>query len=145
MTDRTILLVEDNPDDEILTLRELKKNHLGNEVVVIRDGIEALDYLFCTGKYSDRDPDSMPELTLLDLRLPKVDGIGVLRKIRQNERTRLLPVVVLTSSNSDRDLVDSYAYGACSYIRKPVDMKQFVEAVRALGLYLVVLNEIPQP
>src|SRR5215207_5594759 len=116
MPNKTILLVEDNPDDEMLTLRALKKNHVGNEVVVARDGVEALDYLFCTGKYSNRDCASMPELILLDLRLPKIDGVEVLRQIRKNDRTRLLPVVIFTSSNADRDLVDSYAYGANAYI-----------------------------
>jgi len=109
MTDGTILLVEDNPDDEALTLRALKKNHLGNEVIVARNGVETLDYLFCIGAYSDRDLTSMPELILLDLRLPKVDGVEVLRQIRKNDRTRSLPVIVLTSSNADHDLVDSYA------------------------------------
>lgn len=142
MADRTILLVEDNPDDVTLTLRALRKNKLENEVIVARDGVEALDYLFFTGAYADRDPTKMPELILLDLRLPKVDGIGVLRRIRANERTRSSPVVILTSSNADRDLVDSYAYGAHAYIRKPVNMKQFIEAVHELGLYLVVLNKV---
>lgn len=142
MTNRTILLVEDNPDDEILTLRALKKNHIGNEVIVVRDGVEALDYLFSTGAYSERNPANLPELILLDLRLPKVDGLEVLRQIRKADRTRFLPVVILTSSNADRDLVESYAYGANAYVRKPVDMKQFVEAIRELGLYLVVFHEI---
>ena len=140
MMDRTILLVEDNPDDETLTVRALKKNHLGNEIIVVRDGVEALDYLFCTGKHSNRDPASLPELILLDLRLPKMDGVEVLRQIRKNDRTRLLPVVVLTSSHADRDLVDSYAYGACAYIRKPVDMQAFIEAIRGLGMYLVIFS-----
>jgi two-component system, response regulator len=143
MTDRTILLVEDYPDDELLILRALKKNHIGNEVIVVRDGAEALDYLFCTGAYVNRNPDNLPELILLDLRLPKVDGIEVLRRIRANERTRSLPVVIFTSSSAGRDLVKGYAYGANAYMHKPVDMKQFVETVRELGLSLVVLNEGP--
>lgn len=140
MTDKTILLIEDNPDDQMLTLRALAKNHIGNEVIVVQDGVEALDYLFCTGAYAGRNPANLPELILLDLRLPKVDGIEVLRRIRANEWTRSLPVVIFTSSNADRDLVNGYAYGAKAYIRKPVDMKEFIEAVRELGLYLVVLN-----
>src|SRR6185503_12923498 len=138
MTDKTILLVEDNPDDELLTLRALKKNHLGNEVIVVRDGVEAVDYLFCTGPYADRNPANLPELIILDLRLPKVDGIEVLRRIRANERTHSLPVVVFTSSNADRDLVNSYAFGANSYIRKPVDFQELIVAIRELGLYLVI-------
>jgi two-component system, response regulator len=141
MTDKTILLVEDTPDDEWLTLRALKKNHIGNKVIVVRDGAEALDYLFCTGVYADRDPANLPELILLDLRLPKVDGIDVLRRIRANERMHSLPVVIFTSSNADRDLVNGYAYGANAYIRKPVEMKEFIGAIRELGLSLVVLNE----
>ena len=141
MGDRTILLVEDNPDDQLLTLRALAKNHIGNEVIVIKDGVEALDYLFCTGAYADRDPANLPELILLDLRLPKVDGIEVLRRIRTNERTRSLPVIILTASSSDRDLVNGYAYGAHAYISKPVEMKPFIGAIRELGLYLVISNE----
>jgi len=137
-------LVEDNPDDEVLTRRALKKNNIGNEVIVARDGAEALDYLFATGTYEGRDPSSMPQVVLLDLKLPKVDGLEVLRRIRANERTKLLPVVILTSSKEQRDLVDGYGYGANSYIRKPVDFAQFVEAVRQLGLYWLVLNETPQ-
>ena len=138
------LLVEDNPDDEVLTRRALKKNNIGNEVIVARDGAEALDYLFATGTYEGRDPSIMPQVVLLDLKLPKVDGLEVLRRIRANERTKLLPVVILTSSMEQRDLVDGYGYGANSYIRKPVDFAQFVEAVRQLGLYWLVLNETPQ-
>jgi two-component system response regulator len=141
---KAILLVEDNPDDEVLTRRALKKNNIGNEVIVARDGAEALDYLFATGKYEGRDPRILPQVVLLDLKLPKVDGLEVLRRIRANERTRLLPVVILTSSKEQRDLVDGYGYGANSYIRKPVDFAQFVEAVRQLGLYWLVLNETPQ-
>jgi len=141
---KAILLVEDNPDDEVLTRRALKKNNIGNEVIVARDGAEALDYLFATGTYEGRDPSILPQVVLLDLKLPKVDGLEVLRRIRANERTKLLPVVILTSSKEQRDLVDGYGYGANSYIRKPVDFAQFVEAVRQLGLYWLVLNETPQ-
>ena len=142
--DKVILLVEDNPDDEVLTRRALKKNNIGNEVVVTRDGVEALDYLFGRGVYEGRDLGVMPQVVLLDLKLPKVDGLEVLRRLRANQRTRLLPVVILTSSREQQDLVDSYGYGANSYIRKPVDFAQFVEAVRQLGLYWLVLNETPQ-
>jgi len=140
MTDRTILLVEDYPDDELLILRALKKNHIGNEVIVVRDGAEALDYLFCTGAHVNRNPDNLPELILLDLRLPKVDGIEVLRRIRANKDMHSLPVVVFTSSNADRDLVNSYAFGANAYMHKPVDFQELIKAIRELGLYLVVLN-----
>ena len=139
--DRIILFVEDNPDDETLTLRALRKNNVGNQVIVVRDGVEALTYLFCTGPYADRDPSHLPELILLDLRLPKVDGIEVLRRIRADERMALLPVVILTSSNADRDMVDSYKFGANAYIRKPVHFKEFMEALRELGLYLLLRNE----
>jgi two-component system response regulator len=142
--DKTILLVEDNPDDELLTLRALKKNNVFNRVVVARDGAEALDYLFGEGAYEGRDVSDIPRVVLLDLKLPKVDGLEVLRRIRADERTRLLPVVILTSSREQQDLVDGYGYGANSYIRKPVDFGQFVEAVRQLGLYWLVLNETPQ-
>lgn len=141
---KVILLVEDNPDDEALTHRALKKNNIGNEVVVARDGAEALDYLFGTGVYEGRDLSTMPQVVLLDLKLPKIDGLDVLRRMRADERTKLLPVVVLTSSGEQQDLVDSYGYGANSYIRKPVDFAQFIEAVRQLGLYWLVLNETPR-
>ena len=140
---KVILLVEDNPDDEALTLRALKKNDIRNQVVVARDGAQALEYLFGTGERKERDPEVLPELVLLDLKLPRVDGLEVLRRIRADERTRLLPVVILTSSKEQRDLVEGYGYGANSYIRKPVDFGQFVEAVRQLGLYWLVLNETP--
>jgi CheY-like chemotaxis protein len=143
MEDKMILLVEDNPDDEALTLRALKKNHIGNEVFVVRDGAEALDFLFCTGAYADRNPHDMPQIILLDLKLPKVDGLEVLRRIRADERTRLLAVVILTSSNEEQDLIEGYKKGANSYIRKPVDFNQFAEAIRQLGLYWLVLNEPP--
>ncbi|MCI0550122.1 MAG: response regulator [Anaerolineae bacterium] len=143
MDEKMILLVEDNPDDEALTLRALKKHNIGNKVLVVRDGAEALDFLFCTGAYADRDPNDMPQVTLLDLKLPKVDGLEVLRRLRADKRTRLLPIVILTSSNEERDLFESYRNGANSYVRKPVDFNQFLEAVRELGLYWLVLNQAP--
>jgi two-component system response regulator len=139
-----ILLVEDNLDDEVLTMRALRKNNIKNEVVVAHDGVEALDYLFGTGSYADRDLTQMPQIILLDLKLPRVDGLEVLRRIRAEERTRLLPVVILTSSNEERDRINGYGLGANSYVRKPVDFNQFVEAVRQLGLYWLILNE-PAP
>lgn len=142
--DKVILLVEDNDDDIVLTLRALKKNNIRNPVVVARDGVEALDYLFGTGKYEGRDPKAKPQVILLDLKLPKVDGHEVLRKIREDERTKMLPVVILTSSREQRDLVEGYSLGCNSYIRKPVDFQQFTEAVRQLGLYWIVLNELPE-
>ncbi len=140
---KVILLVEDNPDDEALTLRALRKNNITNEITVARDGVEALDYLFGTGPHADRDTSLQPELILLDLKLPKLDGFEVLRKLRADERTKLLPVVILTSSKEQRDIVNGYGLGANSYIRKPVDFQQFVDAVRQLGLYWLVLNERP--
>jgi two-component system response regulator len=143
MDNKSILLVEDNPDDEALTLRALKKNNIRNEVVVARDGAEALDYLFGTGPYAGRDMSVMPTVTLLDIKLPKIDGLEVLRRMRADERTKLLPVVILTSSKEEQDLTDGYKLGASSYIRKPVDFSQFTEAVRELGLYWLVLNETP--
>lgn len=140
----TILLVEDNPNDEALTLRALKKNNIGNYVFVVRDGVEALDFLFCRNAYAHRDPHDMPQLILLDLKLPRVDGLEVLRRLRADRRTRMLPVVILTSSNEEQDMVEGYKSGANSYVRKPVDFTQFLEAVRHLGLYWLVLNEVPR-
>jgi len=143
MEKKVILLVEDNPDDEALTLRALEKNHIKNEVVVARDGVEALNYLFATGAYAGRDTSLMPQVILLDLKLPKLDGHEVLRRIRADVRTKLLPVVILTSSNEEKDLIEGYSLGANSYIRKPVDFAQFTDALRQLGLYWLVLNEAP--
>jgi len=141
--DKVILLVEDNPDDEALTLRSLKMNNIRNDVVVVRDGAEALDYLFGTGSYSGRDMRIMPTVTLLDLNLPKIDGLEVLRRLRSDERTSLIPVIILTSSKEEQDLIDSYQLGANSYIRKPVDFVQFAEAIHELRLYWLVINEPP--
>ena len=141
MHDRMILLVEDNPDDEALTRRALAKNNIQNEIAVARDGAEALDCLFGTGKHEGRPVT--PELVLLDLKLPKVDGLEVLRRIRSHPRTRLLPVVILTSSLEENDVISGYGLGANSYIRKPVDFGQFVESVRQLGLYWLILNQPP--
>ena len=143
MENRIILLVEDNPDDEALTLRALKKNNISNQVVVARDGAEALDYLFGTGQYSGRDANLTPQVVLLDLKLPKVEGLEVLRRMRANASTKLLPVVILTSSNEEQDRINGYDSGANSYVRKPVDFNQFIEAVRQLGLYWLILNEQP--
>jgi CheY-like chemotaxis protein len=143
MRKKIILLVEDNPDDELLAIRALEKNNIMNEVVVARDGAEALDYLFGSGAYTGRDMSVMPQIILLDLKLPKIDGLEVLRRLRHDKRTKLLPVVVLTSSKEERDLTESYSLGANSYIRKPVNFAQFTEAIRQLGLYWLVLNESP--
>jgi two-component system response regulator len=143
MTNKVILLVEDDPDDEALALRALRRNNIKNEVVVVRDGVEALDYLFATGAYASRDASNLPQVVLLDLKLPKIDGLEVLRRVRADPRTELLPVVVLTSSKEDRDVVESYSCGANSYVRKPVEFNDFSEAVRQLGLYWLLLNERP--
>ena len=140
-TDRPILLVEDNPDDEALTLRALNKNRIGNAVIVARDGVEALDYLFGNGHHAGRDLSIMPAVVLLDLKLPRIDGLEVLRRIRANERTSLLPVVILTTSKEQQDIYEGYSLGANSYIRKPVDFEKFIQAVGQLGLYWLVLNE----
>ena len=141
--DKVILLVEDNEDDEVLALRALTKNHILNRVVVARDGAEALDYLFATGTHASRAAEGAPALVLLDLKLPKISGLDVLRRLRGDKRTQCLPVVILTSSKEEQDLVTGYSLGANSYIRKPVDFNQFMEAVRQLGLYWLMLNEAP--
>ena len=143
MSSDVILLVEDNPDDEALTIRALNRNNITNEVVVARDGVQAMGYVFAKGEHANRDIKDLPRLVLLDLKLPKVDGLEVLRQIRADERTKRLPVVVLTSSKEEQDLVDSYNLGVNSYIRKPVDFTLFTEAVRQVGLYWLVLNEPP--
>jgi len=143
MNNKVILLVEDNPDDEALTLRALRKNNIVNEVVIVRDGVEALEYLFGDGGYAGRDVTRMPQVVLLDLKLPKLDGLGVLRRLRSDARTKLLPVVILTSSNEEQDRMKSYDLGANSYVRKPVDFDQFLDAATQLGLYWLVLNEPP--
>jgi two-component system, response regulator len=143
MFEKAILLVEDNADDEELTVRALKRNNVTNELVVARDGVEALDYLFGTGKYAGRNTAILPGLVLLDLKLPKIDGLEVLRRIRADERTRRMPVTMLTSSKQEQDVIRSYDLGANSYIRKPVDFNQFSDAVRQLGLYWLMLNEVP--
>ena len=143
MQQKVLLLVEDNPDDEALTLRALRKHNLVNEIVVARDGQEALDYLFGEGEYSGRDTRILPQVILLDLNLPKVDGLQVLERLRAEPQTRHIPVVVLTSSNQEQDMLRSYALGANGYVRKPVDFEQFLEAARQLGLYWLVLNEVP--
>jgi len=143
MESKTILLVEDNLDDIDLTLRALKKNNIKNEVKVVSDGAEALDFLFGTGKYTGRNLANMPAVILLDLKLPKIDGMEVLQRIRANELTKLLPVVILTSSKEEQDIVNGYRLGVNSYVRKPVDFNQFADAVSHLGLYWLLLNEIP--
>ncbi|HEB57448.1 MAG TPA: response regulator [Gammaproteobacteria bacterium] len=137
---KVILLVEDNPDDEALTLRALKKNRIANHVDVARDGAEALDYLFAQGKYQHLKNETLPQLVLLDLKLPKIDGHEVLKQLRKNDRTRHIPIVILTSSNEERDIISSYDNGTNSYIKKPVDFVQFTEAIGQLGLYWLVLN-----
>ena len=144
MTMNEILLVEDNPDDVELTLRAFRKSNIANQIVVARNGIEALDYLFCTGPHANR-PSTLPQVVLLDLKLPRIDGLHVLEEIRAHPRTRLLPVVILTSSTEGRDLENGYRRGANSYIRKPVDFQEFVDAVHKLGLYWLLLNQPPPP
>jgi two-component system, response regulator len=139
------LLVEDNANDEYLTLRALKKYNVANDVVVAHDGVEALDYLFCTGPHANRDIRELPIVVLLDLKLPKVDGLEVLRRVRDNEHTRLLPVVILTSSNEERDVINGYKLGTNSYVQKPVDFAAFMDAVGQLGLYWLMLNQAVPP
>lgn len=140
MESKSILIVEDNPDDEILMLRALKKNNIANDVIVVRDGVEALDYLFGTGAYVGRDLNSMPQLMLLDLKLPKIDGLEVLKRVREDERTKYIPIVVLTTSAEQKDIIGSYNLGANSYVQKPVDFNEFIEATQQLGLYWLVIN-----
>jgi CheY-like chemotaxis protein len=141
MQKKQILLVEDNPDDEDLTIRALKKNKIGNEIIVARDGAEAVDFLFGTGAHEGRDTTDLPQVVLLDLKLPKLDGFEVLRRIRADQRTRLLPVVILTSSKEESDVVRGYSDGCNSYVRKPVSFDEFLEAARQLGVYWLLLNE----
>src|SRR5882762_6858503 len=141
MNHKVILLVEDNPRDEALTVRALKKSNVINDLIVAHDGVEALDYLLGIGTHAD-NPPVMPQLVLLDLKLPKVDGLEVLRKIRENERTRRLPVVIFTSSSEEEDMIKSYDLGANSYVRKPIEFEQFLESTRQLGLYWLVLNQV---
>jgi CheY-like chemotaxis protein len=140
---KIILLVEDNPDDEALAIRALKRHHIGNEIVVARDGVEALDYLFGIGAHADRDVTNQPSVILLDLKLPRVDGLEVLRQLRADVRTRFLPVVILTTSSEEQDVISSYSLGCNSYICKPVDFVQFSEAIRQLGMYWLLMNESP--
>ena len=139
-----ILMVEDNPDDEQLTLRAFAKNHLTNKIHVVRDGQEALDYVFCKGKYADRNIANHPHVILLDIKLPLIDGIEVLRRIKADERTKTIPVVMLTSSHEERDLVETYRLGVNSYIVKPVDFDQFTDSARSLGMYWLLLNRPPK-
>ncbi len=143
MQGKAILLVEDNPDDVDLTLRALRQYNVSNEISVVRDGAEALDYLFATGTYADRDTSAMPTVVILDLKLPKVDGLEVLQRMRADERTKLVPVVILTSSKEEKDMINGYKLGANSYVRKPVNFNQFIEAAQQLGLYWLVINEPP--
>jgi CheY-like chemotaxis protein len=143
VSDKIILLVEDNPDDEALAIRALKRNHISNQIVVAHDGVEALDYLFGNGVYANRDLSIKPTVVLLDLKLPRVDGIEVLRRLREDDRTKLMPVVILTTSSEEQDMLDSYSLGCNSYIRKPVDFIQFSEAIRQLGMYWLLMNEPP--
>ena len=142
MANKIILLAEDNPDDALLTIHALKESHLCNEIIHVRDGVEALDYLFGRGQYAERNPDELPTVILLDINMPRVSGLEVLRQIRANPVTKRLPVVMLTTSKEEQDLVASYDLGANSYVRKPVDFDQFTEAARNLGMYWLLLNEL---
>ncbi len=142
--EKYILLVEDNSNDELLTLRAFKKNNIMNEIVVTRDGQEALDFLFCEGEYEQRQQKSNPQVILLDINLPKIDGLEVLRRLRENEKTSLIPVVIMTTSDEQEDILSSYKLGANSYVRKPVDFEKFMDAVKQLGLYWLVLNQLPE-
>lgn len=141
--DETILLVEDNPDDIELTMRAFRKNNIANNLMVARDGVEALDYLFCRGAFSDRNIDDIPRLILLDLKLPKMDGLQVLEALRAEDSTKLVPIVILTSSREEQDLISGYKFGANSYVRKPINFNEFVDAVRNIGLYWLLINEPP--
>jgi two-component system response regulator len=143
MDNGKILLIEDNPDDVELTLRAFRKNNIANDVIVVRDGAEALDYLFGQGAYSEHNPEDKPRIILLDLKLPKIDGLQVLERIRANNYTKIVPVIILTSSKEEHDLINGYESGANSYVRKPVDFNEFVEAVRNIGLYWLLINESP--
>jgi two-component system, response regulator len=143
MNEKSILLVEDNPDDVELTLLAFKESKMLNTVNIAHDGVEALDFLFCMGKYADRKPADLPELVLLDLKLPKISGLEVLERMRADPRTKLIPVVILTSSSEEEDVIKSYRLGANSYVRKPVDFHQFVDAVHQLGMYWLLINESP--
>lgn len=143
LAEKNILLVEDNQDDIDLTLRALQKSNIVNEMITVHDGVEALEYLMCRGIYSNRDPEDLPAVILLDLKLPKMGGLELIKKLRKEEKTKLIPVVILTSSKEEQDLVQSYSLGANSYIRKPVDFNQFAETVRQLGMYWLLLNETP--
>lgn len=143
MTGKIILLIEDNPDDVDLTIRALNKRKILNEVVVAHDGVEALDYLFCTGKHEGRSDRILPAVVLLDLKLPKIGGLEVLRRIRANEKTKFIPVVILTSSKEEQDIISGYRNGANSFVRKPVDFNQFADAIQNMGLYWLVINEPP--
>jgi two-component system response regulator len=142
-SNKVILLVEDNQDDSMLTLRAFKRSHVMNPIAVARDGIEALDFLFARGPHADRASEPLPALVILDLKLPKLDGLGVLKAIRADERTQLLPVVILTSSKQEQDLISGYSLGANSYVRKPVDFTEFLEAVKVLGIYWLMMNQTP--
>jgi two-component system response regulator len=145
MNTKLILLVEDNSDDEVLMLRALKKNHIQNRVVVARDGVEALDYLFSTGKYEGREPEPLPQLILLDLKLPKINGFEVLKRLRADSRTRYIPVVVLTSSNEEKDIINSYDIGANGFVQKPVNFSEFVKVANQLGVFWLAINRTATP